>query len=56
MFNKNLSNNWLASSEENTDKKNDKKKSLIWFVIKELIRIGYYICKILEFFSQDSSR
>lgn len=54
MFNKNLSNNWLASSEEKAGKKNNK-KNLIWFVIKVLILIGSYICKIFEFFSQDSS-
>jgi|SynMetStandDraft_1070027.scaffolds.fasta_scaffold00002_465 hypothetical protein len=55
MFNKNLNNNWLASSEDKTGKKN-KKTNLVWFAIKLLIRFGYYICKILEFFSQESSR
>lgn len=53
MFEKNLNNNWLASSDDKTDKKNNR-KNLIWFMIKGLIQIGYYICKILKFFSQDS--
>ena len=53
MFKKNLNNDWLASSEEKAGKKNDK-KNLIWFVIKELIHFGCYICKILEFFSRNS--
>jgi hypothetical protein len=53
MFNKNLSNNWLASQEE-TGKKS-KKMNLFWFLIKELIRLGYYVCKFLEFFNQDST-
>ena len=52
---KDINNNWLAPSDNELrpeEKKEEKstKKTLVWVVIKELIRTGYYICKIIEFF------
>lgn len=46
--------NWLASSDDKTETgKKSKKRSVVWTLVKELIRIGYYICKIIEFFDED---
>ncbi len=54
MFKKNLNDNWLASSNDKTEKKNNK-RNFLWFWIKKLIILGLFTCKILAFFSSESS-
>jgi hypothetical protein len=52
---KDLSNNWLASNQDEKDEKKIKKQNRTWFwwVVK-LISVGKAIYKILEFLFFDS--
>lgn len=54
---KDLNNDWLATQKSKAELKKqerNKKITLGWGIFKGLVRTGYYICKIIEFFDASS--
>lgn len=49
---KDLNNNWLASNDSEEGKKKNK-RGLTWAILKKVIRWGYWIYKILDYFLSD---
>lgn len=53
--NTNLNQQAPVKSSKDEDPKNDKKKlKIVWIIIKSFIRIGLFLWKVLEVFTNDA--